>query len=158
MPYLIDGHNLIPKVPGLNLSDIDDEMELVKLVQEFCRKTGKKAEILFDNAPPLLSRSRKYGPVTARFISDQSSADLAIQKRLRSLKREARNWTVVSSDRQVQAEAATAGAKTISADEFSSYLQTVLSEKDIADSTTHRDDPKPEEFEYWLKIFGENEE
>ena len=37
MPYLIDGHNLIPKVRGLSLQSMDDEMELVELLQEFCR-------------------------------------------------------------------------------------------------------------------------
>ena len=25
MPIIVDGHNLIPKIPGLNLSDLDDE-------------------------------------------------------------------------------------------------------------------------------------
>ena len=37
MPYLIDGHNLIPKVAGLSLKAVDDEMQLIELLQEFCR-------------------------------------------------------------------------------------------------------------------------
>ena len=28
MPYIIDGHNLIPNVPGLDLNKIDDEIQL----------------------------------------------------------------------------------------------------------------------------------
>ena len=31
MPYLIDGHNLIPKM-GLKLADLDDEMQLIELL------------------------------------------------------------------------------------------------------------------------------
>ena len=27
MPYIIDGHNLIPKVSGLSLGDMDDEQQ-----------------------------------------------------------------------------------------------------------------------------------
>jgi hypothetical protein len=34
MPYIVDGHNLIPKVPGLNLQDMEDELQLVELLQE----------------------------------------------------------------------------------------------------------------------------
>ncbi len=34
MPYLIDGHNLIPKV-GLRLDSMDDEMDLLAHLQEF---------------------------------------------------------------------------------------------------------------------------
>ena len=67
MPYLIDGHNLIPKVPGLSLKAIDDEMQLVEKLQEFCRRRGKQVEVFFDKAPPGGRRVRVFGPVTARF-------------------------------------------------------------------------------------------
>ncbi|MBP1702274.1 MAG: hypothetical protein H6Q38_1381, partial [Chloroflexi bacterium] len=41
MPYIVDGHNLIPKIPGLSLRAIDDEMQLIELLQEFCRVQRK---------------------------------------------------------------------------------------------------------------------
>lgn len=40
MPYLIDGHNLIPKL-GLRLDSMDDEMELVAILQEYARLERK---------------------------------------------------------------------------------------------------------------------
>jgi len=36
MSYLIDGHNLIPKLK-LRLDNPKDENELIALLQEFCR-------------------------------------------------------------------------------------------------------------------------
>jgi hypothetical protein len=45
MPYLIDGHNLIAKIPTISLESIDDEMELVNLLQEFCQRRQKQVEV-----------------------------------------------------------------------------------------------------------------
>jgi hypothetical protein len=48
MPYLIDGHNLIPKL-GLRLDSMDDEQELVVILQEYARLERKKqVEVYFD--------------------------------------------------------------------------------------------------------------
>src|SRR5829696_10388004 len=104
MPYLIDGHNLIPKL-GLRLDSMDDEMELVAILQEFHRSRGKDVEVYFDGAPVPHAGTRKLGAITAHFVRLGSSADNAIRNRLRSLGKSAKNWTVVTSDRQVQAEA-----------------------------------------------------
>jgi hypothetical protein len=41
MPYLIDGHNLIPKL-GLRLDSMDDEQELIAILQEYARLERKK--------------------------------------------------------------------------------------------------------------------
>ena len=95
MPYLIDGHNLIPKL-GLHLDSPDDEMELVGILQEFSRLSRREAQVYFDAAPAGQARSRKFGMVTAHFIRIGSSADEAIKAQLKRLGREARNWTVVT--------------------------------------------------------------
>jgi uncharacterized protein len=116
MPYLIDGHNLIPKVAGLSLKAMDDEIQLIELLQEFCRIRGKQVEVYFDNSPPGQPQSRLFGPVTARFIREGRTADDAIAARLKRLGRSARNWTVVSSDRAVQAGAREAQAQVLSSE------------------------------------------
>ena len=95
MPYLIDGHNLIPKVAGLSLKAVDDEMQLIELLQEFCR-IGASRWRYFDNSPPGQPGSGAFGPVTARFVREGRTADDAIAARLKRLGRSARNWTVVS--------------------------------------------------------------
>jgi len=51
MPYIIDGHNLIPRV-GLRLDALDDEMALVEILRDFCRIKKKRVEVYFDGAPP----------------------------------------------------------------------------------------------------------
>ncbi len=60
MPYLIDGHNLIPKL-GLRLDLLDDELELLVRLQEFCRLRRAQVEVYFDGAPPGQVSTRKAG-------------------------------------------------------------------------------------------------
>src|SRR5512134_2195825 len=113
MPYVIDGHNLIPKL-GLRLDSIDDETELVAILQEFCRMEHRQVEVFFDGAPAPQAGTRKVGAVTAHFVRLGTTADDAIRNRLKRLGKSAKNWTVVSSDRQVQAEARAAQAEILS--------------------------------------------
>lgn len=126
MPYLIDGHNLIPKL-GLRLDSLDDEVELVNRLNEFCRLARKKqVEVYFDNAQPGLAGMRRMGLVTAHFVRKPSIADEAIRLRLKKLGKAARNWIVVSSDRSVQANARAAHAAFVSAEEFANQVMDVL--------------------------------
>ena len=155
MPYIIDGHNLIPKIPGLSLSDIDDENQLIKVLQEFCRRSRKKVEVYFDNAPPGQLRTRNYGVVTARFVRAGQTADDAIRTRLERMGRAARNWSVVSSDRAVQASAKAAKAQVISSEVFAKEIIGIeddfLESGDLEDSALSSD-----EVDDWLEIFGGN--
>src|SRR5690242_2600391 len=149
MPYLIDGHNLIPKL-GLRLDSIDDEMELISILQEFCRLEQRQVEVFFDGAPAAQAGTRKLGTITAHFVRLGTTADNAIRNRLKKLGKSAKNWTVVSSDRQVQADGRAAHAEVISSDSFAGLLK-----------QTHDSTPKPnvdrkipsQEVDEWLKIF-----
>lgn len=157
MPYIVDGHNLIPKLPGISLQDMDDEIVLVKMLQEFCRIRRKQAEVYFDNAPPGTQVARNYGRVTARFIRQGSTADQAIYNKLSRLGREARNWTVVSSDREVQAKARGVRAEILSAEDFAMQLVDVL--RDTPDINLEVEKGlSPEEVDNWLNIFGIDED
>lgn len=148
MPYLIDGHNLIPKL-GLRLDSLDDEMELVALLQEFCRLEQRQVEVFFDGAPAHQAGTRKIGSVTAHFVRLGTTADDAIRSRLKRLGKSARNWTVISSDRQVQAEARAAHAEVISSESFAGTLrQTRARAKPGNDPSL-----SPQEIEEWLKLF-----
>jgi hypothetical protein len=157
MPYLIDGHNLIPKVPGLSLKAIDDEMQLVEKLQEFCRQRGKQVEVFFDKAPPGGRRVRVFGPVTARFVRQGTTADDAIVGRLNKLGRSARNWTVVSSDRQVIAAAKAKHAKSMPSEEFAVLLTGTLSDEPGDAGADPEMALGTDEVDEWLKIFGEGE-
>jgi predicted RNA-binding protein with PIN domain len=151
MPYLIDGHNLIPKL-GLRLDSIDDEMELVGILQEFCRREQRQVEVFFDGAPATHAGTRKLGSVTAQFVRLGTTADDAIRNRLKRLGKSAKNWTVVSSDRQVQAEARAVHAEVVSSELFAAML------KQARDSVPKPGDERnlsPKEVDDWLKLFEE---
>lgn len=153
MPYLIDGHNLIPKVPGLHLGSVDDEMQLVVLLQEFCRLSRKQVDVYFDQAPPGQSGKRILGTVTAHFVPSGRTADQAIGQRLGKLGRSARNWTVVSSDQSVQLSARQAGAQVMTAEAFARQLREVLVQTDKANSEKIESNLSPEEVDEWLDLF-----
>jgi len=151
MPYLVDGHNLIPKA-GLRLDSLDDEMELVELLQEFARLHRRQVEVYFDGAPAAQAGTRVLGTVKAHFVRAGTTADDAIARRLRKLGRAAKNWTVVSSDRQVQANARTAHATVLSSEEFARLLYQTPRLETGKPATDRK--VSPGEVDEWLKIFG----
>jgi len=151
---MIDGHNLIPKIPGLNLAVADDEMQLVELLQEFCRLRRKQAEIYFDNAPPGQPRVRTYGLVTARFIRTGQTADAAIRAHLTRLGAEARNWTVVSSDQAVQSAARAAQAQYLSSEAFAGLLKQALDDSARDEGEKADIQLDNDELDEWIRLFG----
>jgi len=157
MPYIIDGHNLIPKVPGLSLQQMDDEQHLVEMLQEFCRRQRKQVEVYFDNAPPGGVRARNLGSVTARFVRQGTTADSAIRRRLANLGRSARNWIVVSSDQAVQAEARAAHAQVIPSETFARLLTQALDDSWVDQGENVETVLNPEEVDDWLQLFGSDE-
>jgi predicted RNA-binding protein with PIN domain len=152
MPYLIDGHNLIPKV-GLRLDSPDDEMELVAILQEFARLKRQQVEVYFDGAPIGYDGPRKLGTVRAHFVRLGQTADNAIRARLNNMAKDARNWIVVSSDREVQSAARVVHAQVVSSDEFVKTLRTTVSS--VPNAKTDDKKLSPAEVDEWLKIFRE---
>ena len=153
MPYMIDGHNLIGKIPGLKLDDLEDEQELIKLLQEYCLQTGKNAEIYFDKSATGHARASVHGRVTARFVRSGETADEAISRHLKRLGNEAANWTVVSSDAQVQRAAKRARARVIPSETFSTDLLAESASPGSSDTPTISDD----EIDEWMDLFGGDE-
>lgn len=149
MPYLIDGHNLIPKL-GLRLDSIDDENELIAILQEFCRRDRKQVDVYFDGAPAAHAGTRRLGAVTAHFVRLGTTADTAIRNRLKTLGRSAKNWTVVSSDRQVQAEAHAARAEIVSSDSFAAMLKQA---RDAAPKASGNRKLSDDEVNEWMRLF-----
>jgi predicted RNA-binding protein with PIN domain len=153
MPYLIDGHNLIPKIPSLSLEDLDDEDKLIELLQAFCQQRGKNIEVIFDNAPPGFPRAHRFGRVTARFTRAGLTADDAIKTRLEGLHGAARNWTVVSSDHSVQIAAHAARANLLSSEDFSRLLRQTLDTTTQETASLKEEPLDPDEVDEWLQIF-----
>jgi hypothetical protein len=152
MPYLIDGHNLVPKV-GLRLDLLDDEMALVAILQDFARSNRCQVEVYFDGAPPGRAVSRTLGRVKAHFIRLGSSADSAIHARLHGLGRAAKNWTVVSSDHEVCKAARSAQAASLSSEEFARLLR--QANRGVSTKAGEKIQSNAE-VEEWLKVFSTN--
>lgn len=156
MAYIIDGHNLIPKISGLSLKSLDDEMALIEKLQDFCRTERRNVEVYFDRAASGMSETQRYGLVTAHFVARGMIADTAIVNRVRRLGGEARNWTVVSSDHQVKNEARALGARVISSEQFSKQLQAALAS---GEGKSNRDSAlNASEIQEWLDLFGASDE
>jgi predicted RNA-binding protein with PIN domain len=150
MPYLVDGHNLIPKL-GLRLDSLDDENDLISRLQEFCRLRRVQVQVFFDGALPGQTPTHKLGAVTAHFVRKGSSADASIEAALAHMGKTARNWTVVSSDRRVQSAARAAQASVLSSEELSREM---TDGQGTSKSIPKRETvPAPKEVEEWLEIF-----
>jgi predicted RNA-binding protein with PIN domain len=150
MPYLIDGHNLIPKVAGLSLRSIDDEEQLLRLLSEFSQGKKGRIEVFFDNAPAGHVRSQRIGKVTAHFVRQGRTADAAIATRLRQLAGDASNWTVVSSDRAVQAAAREMRAQVLKSEEFARLL---AQDRVRGDQGQQAAEIPADEIDEWLELF-----
>jgi hypothetical protein len=153
MQIMIDGHNLIPNIPGLSLSDLDDEQRLIEMVQEYCRKRRQKAEIYFDNAPPGLAGMRSMGGIKVKFAAKGRTADQDIKDRLTSLGKAARNWQVVTSDQSIQLAARAARAQVRSSGDFAVELGSVLSDPGAVKKPGDDAPLSDQEVAQWMKIF-----
>ena len=155
---IIDGHNLIPKIHGLSLSNLDDEQQLIEMLQEFCRIQRKQAEVFFDKAAPGGTQARNYGNLIARFIRQDSTADQAIRRKLAILGRSARNWTVVSSDLAVQSEARSAQAHVMPSEECASLLLLTFDESKRDPGGEVDKDMSQDELDEWMSLFEDQKD
>jgi predicted RNA-binding protein with PIN domain len=149
MPLLIDGHNLIGRLPDIRLDDPDDEAKLVARLRTYSARTGKRMTVVFDHGlPGGHSRQLSGGGVKVVFAAAGRSADGILRERIRRA-RDPRGLTVVTSDREVQVAAEARGVRVVRSDEFAAQLsapQTAPAEEDVQLSA--------EEVEEWLKVFG----
>lgn len=151
MPFIIDGHNLIGAMKEIRLDDPDDEARLVGELRRFCARTRRQVTVYFDRGAPGLQAPKDAGGLSIRFVRPPRSADQAIMQHLTRLKGAARNWTVVSSDQEVQASARRAGARLLSSEEFLRSLATAEGRTDEGEKPGA--DMSEDEVKEWAKLF-----
>ncbi len=147
MPLLIDGHNLIGRLPDLDLADVNDEVELVRRLRVYCHRHRRKATLVFDaGLPGGRDLWLSAPPVEVVFASPGSSADAVVRERIRRA-RDPRGLLVVSSDRSLQRAAQARGARVVPAEEFAAALAAPLpaARPEKPDSPTSVDE--------WLTLF-----
>ncbi len=151
--YLIDGHNLIPKIRGLTLKQADDEQALIEVLQNYKRLSRKKMEVYFDGAPLDQAGPKKIGGIQTYFIQKGKTADEAIVLRLRKMGKRARQIIVVTSDRRIIREAQSAHASVLSSFEFAQQIEKAFT------TAPHGGKPDPSrmsetDLEDWLALFN----
>lgn len=156
MAILIDGHNLIPKIPGLSLGDFDDEMRLIVMLQEYARLKRKRIEVFFDKAPAGQPRQRTYGTIQVNFARPGFIADEEIRLRLEALGGKARHYVVVSSDHRVQTYARAAHAQIETAEAFSRQMQTAHASPTGKVDRAGEQALDEQEVAMWMEIFRSN--
>ncbi len=152
---IIDGHNLIPKLPGIRLEDADDEERLISIIQEYCRLARMQAELFFDGAPNPGSHHRKSGLVHVHFIQIGRTADSAMIDFLRLAGKNTKNFRVASSDRRIQAEARALGCEVLSSETLATEIRKVLASETAVQEKREKL-PTALEVEGWLQEFEKN--
>jgi predicted RNA-binding protein with PIN domain len=153
--YIIDGHNLIGKMAGLELGMVDDELQLVELLNRFGQHNRGMLEVYFDGAPLGQSGMQNFGRVRAHFVPQNLSADDAIRFRLKKLGKSARNWVVVSSDHSVQAAGREAQARVMLAEDFARRVGSSLQTSTGGEQAGAERSLSEQEVNEWLELFKE---
>ena len=160
MEYYIDGHNLIPKISGIRLSDDNDEEELLERLQEFSRLSRRKCTVFFDKAPDNSTSEKSYGTLRVIHVTHRTKADEEIIARVNKIgKTRAAEITVVTSDRHVQWQCRQAGAAVMESDKFASEMSRLFSSgtgREPRKGGKPKLEPKlsQKEVEAWLEIFS----
>lgn len=121
MPYLIDGHNLIGKMPDISLDDPNDEAMLVQRLIAFNARTRKKCVVVFDHGVPGGLSRMSTKQVQVVFAAAKSSADFVMIERI-GRAADKTQWTVVSSDHDVLSAARRNRMAVLSAADFAALL------------------------------------
>ncbi len=164
MPLLIDGHNLIGRLPDIRLDDPHDEAKLVARLRAYAARTRQRITVVFDRGLPGGHSTLSGGDVEVVFAPTGRTADAILRERIHRA-RHPRRLTVVTSDREVIASARSRQTPVVRSDTFARLLNAPPErEKGQKGPPTERSDEeldKPkgqisdEEVKAWLKIFGE---
>jgi predicted RNA-binding protein with PIN domain len=153
MPILIDGHNLIGRLPEISLQDPDDEGKLVRLLKSYRARTSRSVTVVFDpGQASALSQSRRQGGIEIVFAPPGSTADAVIARRVHQ-SRDPQGFRVVTSDHQLANAVAQRGASVQSAEAFAAEVSTP---QDAAPEWKNLP-PSSEEVEAWLSLFEDQD-
>lgn len=147
MPFLIDGHNLIGRLPGLRLDDPEDERQLVVLLRGYLARVKKTGVVVFDRGQPGADDTLSNRTLKVRFARPPRTADDVIKDLVRR-ERNPRGLSVVTSDRAVAEAARQAGATVKEASAFARELLAAPSGQTAKEAGL-----SPEEVAEWEKTF-----
>jgi predicted RNA-binding protein with PIN domain len=141
-------------MPGISLSDLDDEITLLKMLASYAREQRRQLEVYFDQGSLTAPSEPIFSRVKFHFVRPPRTADDAIRAHLKRLQRQGRNWTVVTSDRALHQAAKGVGARIMTSESFASLLTRNTTSDAINDESEKPEvalDPK--EIEDWERLF-----
>jgi hypothetical protein len=165
MHYLIDGHNLVGRMPDIALDDPHDEIELVLRLRSWSARSRKRrVTVIFDRGlPGGIDRGLSTSKVQVVFASSGQSADSILIRRIKSVKNP-REYTLVTSDNHILREAETRRIPVLKAEEFVLGLaldkgKSAGNSSETPDSSTEADRQLSDaEVEMWLDLFDTQDE
>ncbi|MDJ0752953.1 MAG: NYN domain-containing protein [Ardenticatenaceae bacterium] len=162
MIYLIDGHNLIGKMPDIDLADPDDEEKLIGKLRDWARQSQKRTVHVYFDPGSLGGFGNLMGGsgIKVEFARMGQIADDLLIKKLRQI-RNPQEYTLVTSDRAILDAARKKRVGYILSEEFAALLGEDLSGKAEVEETDQPADPgegeevdlSADELQQWLAVF-----
>lgn len=158
MHYLIDGHNLIARIPDIDLSDPDDEAQLILRLKRWTAADGRRrVTVYFDRGLPG-GRDPHFsgGPVEVIFTSSRKTADDLLIGRIRRVNNPP-EFTLVSSDREVVSAAERRGMPVLDSETFAGQMAAESEERQSPQpQASQKEEPlvSAEEVAQWMELFG----
>jgi predicted RNA-binding protein with PIN domain len=160
MHYLIDGHNLIAKIPDLSLDQEHDELELALKLKSWASASRKRQlTVVFDKGMlGGMARMLSNRDVTVIFAPQGQTADSLLIGRIKQVKNPP-EYTLVSSDQQIIAAAKKRKMRHILSEEFVErlgYDERLIVQSEAVEASDKPDDAVLSEAEVneWLDLFG----
>ena len=165
MHYLIDGHNLIGRMPDISLDDPQDEVELVLRLRSWSARSRKRrVTVVFDHGlPGGQDRGLSTGKVNVVFASAGSSADSILLARIHGVKNP-REYTLVTSDNVIIDAAGAKRMPVLRSEEFVPKLAPGLQKGGDQEGETTASPAEADphvsdaEVEMWLNLFNSRQE
>jgi uncharacterized protein len=165
MIYLIDGHNLIGKMPDISLADPDDEEQLVQRLRQWATENKNRQVIVIFDKGVLSGLARRLSneQVKAFFAPPRTTADALLIKRINEV-RNPQQYRLISSDRKIIGAAKVRGMRFWRSESFAEMLGTAEPE-DKAPPPKPAPEPAPptqkeepqlsqKDVAEWLDLFG----
>ena len=161
MQYLIDGHNLIGRMPDIGLDDPDDEVKLILRLRSWSAAgRNRKVTVIFDRGlPGGKDKELSSGQVKVVFAPSGRTADSLLISRIRNVKNPA-EYTLVSSDQKI-IRAAEARRMPVWRSEIFVDRMSQKGESDQGHANAEVNDNQQmsvDEVEMWLNMFTSGED
>jgi len=149
MPILLDGNNLLYRLPAGQRSRTD----VRRLVLDLVRHESTRVLVVFDGPPPDGSPERESLGRASVLYSGSRSADDVIIGRLDQARRP-REWVVVTDDRALGRRAREQGAEVRGLARWQSKLQAAARDHPPGDDPGREARMSQEELHQWEELFS----